>query len=121
MSSDTPSAPQGQPAAGGVADAAGGGAPAEPLDPAEELAGELLSLPGVAALHGGLFGEVATYLPGRRVTGIRLDPERTDVHVSIEYGAAVHDVVEAVRSATARRVGGRVDVYVEDVAPPTSA
>ena len=105
MSSDTSPATAGEPT---------------PSDPAESLAEEVLALPGVAGLHGGLFGEVATYLPGRRVTGIRLEDERTDVHVSVEWGANVHEVVDAVRRTAEARFGGRVDVYVEDVVGPAS-
>ena len=32
--------------------------------------------PGCTDLHGGVLGEVATYLPGRRVTGVRLRERR---------------------------------------------
>ena len=43
-----------------------------PSELSEQVAAAVLSVPGVHDLHGGVLGEVATYLPGRRVNGIRL-------------------------------------------------
>ncbi len=64
---------------------------------------------------GGLFGEAATYLPGRRVTGVRLSDDGVEVHVTVSYGRSVHAVADAVRTAVASLVTGSVDVIVEDV------
>lgn len=36
---------------------------------ADSVAAAALSVPGVSRLHGGSFGEVATYLAGRQVEG----------------------------------------------------
>ena len=41
----------------------------------------VLSVPDVHDLHGGAFGEVATYLPGRRVPGVRLTDDGVELHV----------------------------------------
>ena len=41
-------------------------------EPADVVAAAVRSVPGVAGLHAGMFGEVGTYLPGRRVAGIRI-------------------------------------------------
>ncbi|WP_346767659.1 Asp23/Gls24 family envelope stress response protein [Knoellia koreensis] len=73
--------------------------------------------PGVVGLHGGRFGEVATYRPGGRIAGVRLG-ETAQVHVVVEYGTRVPDVAAAVRDAVAPLVDTPVDVTVEDVAAP---
>ncbi|MDO9380761.1 MAG: hypothetical protein Q7T56_18110 [Nocardioidaceae bacterium] len=85
---------------------------------ADVVADAVRSVPGVADLHAGSFGEVATYLPGRRVEGVRLSGDDADVHVVVTWDASVGDTADAVRRAAARHVTGRVDVTVEDVAAP---
>lgn len=78
-----------------------------------------LAVPGVVSLHGGALGEVAVYLPGRRVSGVRLREDRTQVHVVVTLGAPVRGTAEAVQAAVAAvRPGPPVDVTVEDVAAP---
>ena len=48
---------------------------------AEQVAEAVRTVPGVHDLYGGLLGEVATYLPGRRVVGVRLTDEACAVHI----------------------------------------
>ncbi len=50
---------------------------------ADEVAAAVLSVDGVVGLHGGMFGEAATYLPGRRVTGVRLGENATEVRLTL--------------------------------------
>ncbi|MDT9593505.1 hypothetical protein RDV89_10540 [Nocardioides zeae] len=88
-------------------------------DDADLVAAAVRAVPGVHDLHPGAYGEVATYLPGRRVTGVRLRDERCDVHVVLTWQAHVRDTTDAVRAAVRPLVGGAVDVTVEDVAPPS--
>ena len=91
---------------------------------ADLIAAAVTAVPGVAGLHAGMFGEVATYLPGHRVLGIRTTADGvTEVHVTLLYGAAVRDTAALVRDAAAGVAGGVVDVTVEDVvaAPGTTA
>lgn len=77
------------------------------------------SCPEVARVSGGLVGEVATYLPGRRVTGVRLTPEGLEVHVVARWGPTMPEVGEAVRRAVAPMAGGLpTSVFVEDVEVP---
>lgn len=87
-------------------------------DLADRVAAAVLAVPGVHDLHGGMLGEVATYLPGRRVNGIRLLDGVTQVHVVLEWAAPMSATVDAVRSAAAAIVPGTVHLAVEDVAPP---
>lgn len=86
-------------------------------DQAHVVAAAVLAVPGVAQLHAGLFGEVATYLPGERVNGVRLRDTACEVHVVIVWGSPVLDVADRVRATVAAITGGPVDVTIEDVVP----
>lgn len=104
--------------------------------PPDMIAGAVLAVPGVAALHPGPFGEVATHLPGRRVPGIRETGTETDdgtgtgpgigpgtgaaleVHLVLWWGRPVLPTAEAVRRSLTALGASRVDVIVEDVALP---
>jgi len=88
---------------------------------ADLVAAAVLTVPGVISLHGGLFGKTATYLPGRRVPGVRLTEDVTDIHLSVVYGAPVFATAQQVRTAVAALVTGPVNVTVEDVTPATDA
>lgn len=88
----------------------------DPADPADTVAALALAVPGVAALHPGMFGEVATYLPGRRVTGVRVRDGAVDVHVAVWHSAPVRDTAAAVRDAVGAALPGLdVNVTVEDI------
>jgi len=82
---------------------------------ADRVAAAALGVPGVDSLHGGAFGDAATYLPGRRVSGVRLTDQATEVHVVLRLDAPVLLTADRVRAAVAPLVDGRVDVVVEDV------
>lgn len=84
-------------------------------DISEVIAAAVIATPGVAGLHGGMFGEAATYLPGRRVSGIRITESGTEVHVSLIAGSPVRETADAVRTAVAPLQPGPVHVTVEDV------
>jgi len=82
----------------------------------DEIAERVRQVQGVADLWGGVTGEVATYLPGRRVPGVRITPDRVEVHVVIQGVRPLHDVAGAVRRAVQTVAGGRpVDVVVNDI------
>lgn len=66
-------------------------------------------------MHAGMFGEVATYLPGRRVEGVQLHADVANVHVVLDWGAAVPDTVDAIRTVLTPVVDTPVDITVEDV------
>lgn len=88
---------------------------------AEQVRTAVLGVAGVVGMHSGLFGEVATHLPGRRIDGVRLRPDRAEVHVVLDWGAPVLAVADAVRAAVAAVTGTSVDVVVEDVAARTGS
>ncbi|GAA1680557.1 hypothetical protein GCM10009765_32200 [Fodinicola feengrottensis] len=83
---------------------------------ADTVAAAVLLAPGVAGLRSGRFGEVATYLPGRRVLGVRLRPDGVAVDVAVLFGHSVFAVAEGVRAAVRDIVGDLpIDVTVDDV------
>ncbi|WP_308190936.1 hypothetical protein [Pseudonocardia terrae] len=102
--------------------------PAPPLP--ERVAAAVLSHPAVARLDGGPFGSVASYLPGRRVIGVRADePDEAhggsaagpvEVSVVVRWPAGVSlPVLAGEIAALVRDVAGErpVDVTVADLVP----
>jgi hypothetical protein len=72
---------------------------------ADAIAQRVLDHPAVAHLHGGPFGTVASYLPGRRVVGVRVNETDGSVDLSVVLWVGV-----PLRQAVAdlRRVVGEV-------------
>ena len=89
-----------------------------PQSLADRVAAAALSVPGVHDLHGGVLGEVATYLPGRRVAGVRLLDGVTQVHLVLEWDAPMSATIDDVRSRVAAIVPGVVHLAIEDVVGP---
>jgi hypothetical protein len=82
------------------------------------LAAAVLGCPAVVSLDSGGPRFVATYLPGRRVGGVRVDDKLVEVAVVAAAGIPVPAVASQVRSAVAALAAGRaVDVHIADVAP----
>lgn len=94
------------------------GTPTVEIEP-REVERTALAVDGVSALHGGPFGEIASYLPGGRVNGVRLTNERAEVHVVVADPATVLAVADAVRDAVETLLQRPVDVTVEDVGATT--
>ena len=93
-----------------------GSVPAQDTYDVDTIAAATLACPAVAGLHGGGPHVVATYLPGRRVVGVRVEDHRVLVSVVLAYGVPVRSLEEQVRTALAPHIDGRsVDVYVTDV------
>lgn len=87
------------------------------VETVDAVAAACRSVPGVADLHPGMFGEVATYLPGRRVPGVRVTPDAVDVHLVVHRDVPVRLTAAAVREAVAGVVPGMpVNVTVEEIA-----
>jgi len=82
----------------------------------DAIAAATLGCPAVAQLHEGGSRAVATYLPGRRVVGVRVEERRVLVSVVLASGSSVHSLEAQVRGALAPYIGGRqVDVHVADL------
>lgn len=85
---------------------------------AERIADVVLAHPAVSALDAGRFGAVASYLPGRRVDGVRItqDGSAVEVSVALVFGQPIPAVAEALRSAVRELVGDvAVDVTIVDL------
>lgn len=81
------------------------------------IAAAALACPAVAGLDRGGWQQVATYLPGRRVVGVRIEDERVLVSVVMAAGASVATLEVQLRPALAPYLGGRrLDVLIADVA-----
>jgi len=85
----------------------------------EAIARRVEECPGVASLSSGALGLAVSYLPGKRVEGVRVTDDLIEVHVVARWGATVQVVDREVRSATSSMsLGRRVDVVVEDIDVP---
>lgn len=88
----------------------------------DAVAAAVRSCPAVDDLDGGQLGGVATYLPGRRVPGIRISDDRIEVHVRGRWGQPVGLIADQVRGVLATLNGGRlIDIVLSDVAEPGQA
>ncbi|MGI5129694.1 hypothetical protein ACQEVB_23000 [Pseudonocardia sp. CA-107938] len=95
-----------------------GDATGDPAAVAERIAAAIGQVPGVAALHAGTYGDIRTYLPSGRLTGVRVGKPEEPVEVALvlELGRPIPAVVADVRAAVAAVCGERpVDVTVADV------
>lgn len=97
------------------------GQPGDTLDVTERVAAAVLAVAGVHGLHGGVLQEVATYLPGRRVAGVRRTSRGTEVHVILTWGAPIAATTDRVRAAARPFVEGPIDVTVEDLVAPSAS
>lgn len=82
---------------------------------ADVVAAAVLACPAVVGLRAG-GGLVATYLPGRRVEGVRIGPDAVEVALVARLGVPVPTLDAQVRAALAPHARGRaVHLHVEDV------
>lgn len=93
----------------------------EPAE-AQRIHAAVLGCPDVVALSAGPFGEIASYLPGGRVTGVRTDDRRVEVHVVARYGTPLPEVAERIGRALDGLLAGRtLEIAVEDIVLPEAA
>lgn len=114
----TPTPPDGSlepTGATGATDASTRASTDESSDVLDRLQSAVLAVPGVTGLHGGPYGALATYLPGRRVVGIRRRDDHTEVHITVGTALPVRHVADDVRRAVRAVVDLPVRVTVEDV------
>ncbi|GGC75203.1 Asp23/Gls24 family envelope stress response protein [Hoyosella rhizosphaerae] len=79
------------------------------------VARTVLDVNGVADLHGGTFGTLATYLPGEKVVGVKIDDTGIDIHVSLHTGSQIHSVADNIRAAVSRIEDGPISITIEDL------
>ncbi|GAA1907873.1 hypothetical protein [Lapillicoccus jejuensis] len=92
------------------------------MDQADDLAERLrdlaLGVPGVVSLYPGTFGEIATYLPSRRVAGIRVLPDAVHIHVCAVKGVRTGQVADSIADRLEPEAQRRVIVWFEEDAFP---
>lgn len=98
---------------------AGGAEGAPEVDP-DAVARAARAVPGVVDLNAGAFSEIATYLPGRTVFGVRANrKDRVEVSVVAAYDQDLQVLGRRVRNSLLPLVGDReVVVGIGDVALP---
>ncbi len=83
----------------------------------DAIAAAVRACVGVDDLDAGHPVEVATYLPGRRVAGVRLADGTVEVQVRALWGRPLPQIAADVQAAVAPLAGGRrVDVLIADIA-----
>lgn len=87
----------------------------DPQDLAEAVSAAVEGVPGVSGLYGGAFGEIATYLPGRRIAGIRIGESDGEVHITVDLTSGLLKVAEEVHLVASATAGRPMSVVVEDV------
>jgi hypothetical protein len=96
----------------------GGDAVVDGVD-VDAVAAAVRGCPGVQDLYGGPPELIVTYLPGRRVEGVRIDPQAVVVQVRARWGASVSDLATQICTALDPLVPGRrIDILWADVADP---
>jgi hypothetical protein len=85
------------------------------LELAARIGAAARGVPGVADLHGGLFGEIATYQPGERVIGVRLGDAAGEVHIVVDGLRPAHLVGEQVRAIAEKLADMPITVVVADI------
>lgn len=85
----------------------------------EVVAAAVRGCPAVTDLSAGVMGDAVTYLPGRRVVGVRIDDRAVTVHVVGRFGPTMVEIAGEVVAAVAPQARGRrVDVMIDDLTPP---
>jgi hypothetical protein len=86
---------------------------------ADSIAAATAACPSVARMSAGDVGEVATYLPGRRVEGVRMTDDGVEVHVVARWDVSLPAAADEIRDALKAVVGGApVSVFIDDVETP---
>lgn len=89
---------------------------------AERIAAAVGACPAVARVGTGRVGEMATYLPGRRVAGVAVRDEAVEVSVVGSATATAKDLLDQVRAAAGPLLAGRrLDVAFADIELPEPA
>lgn len=85
----------------------------------DAVAAAVLGCAGVAGLDGGQFGEVTSYLPGRKVPGVVVSGGRVTVQIRSRWAVPAPDLAALVTTVLAPLTGRRpVDVMIADIDDP---
>jgi hypothetical protein len=87
----------------------------------DAVAAAVRACPGVEALHGGHPQRIATYLPGRRIEGVRIERQAVVVQVRTRWGVPAVELAAQIRATVAPLAAGRrIDIVIADVGDPPS-
>ena len=85
----------------------------------DDVAAAVLGCAGVAGLDGGRFGEVTSYLPGRKVRGVVISSGRVTVQIRSRWGVPAPDLAARITTVLAPLTGRRpVDVVIAAIDDP---
>ena len=85
----------------------------------DAVAAAMQACPGVSELDAGRLGEVASYLPGRRVQGVAVRTASVTVQVRTRWGVPAPDLLSQITAALTPLIGGRrVEVVIADIDDP---
>ncbi|MEV4892248.1 hypothetical protein AB0K48_22965 [Nonomuraea sp. NPDC055795] len=83
---------------------------------ARAIAEKARGVPGVAALSGGPFGTVSTYLPGERLVGVAVRDDGVEISIVARNGHPLPQLAATVRREVAGLAGGRpVNIRIDDL------
>jgi hypothetical protein len=86
----------------------------------DALAAAVTACPGVSALFGGRGDAIATYLPGRRVPGVEVQPSTVTIHIRSRWGVSAAQLLTEIAAAASPLLRGkRLQVVVADIDDPT--
>ena len=85
----------------------------------DAVAAAVAGCTGVAGLDGGRFGEVASYLPGRKVQGVVVSGGRVTVQIRSRWAVPAPDLAALITAVLAPLTGSHpVDVVIADIDDP---
>jgi hypothetical protein len=84
----------------------------------DRVAAAVLGCPGVAALDGGQFGEVATYLPRRTLPGVLIRDGRVTIRIRAEWVPAPQLAALITTTLMPLTSNRPVDVVIADIEEP---
>jgi hypothetical protein len=85
----------------------------------DAVAAAVQACPGVSGLDGGRFGDVTSYLPGRRVPGVAVRTDSVTVQVRSRWGVSAPDLLSQITAVLTPLIGARrVEVVVADIDEP---
>ena len=88
----------------------------------EMIAAVVRRCAGVSALDGGPYGEVATYLPGRKVVGVVIGDGQVTIQVRAAWGVPVPELAALITAAASPLAGHHlIDVVIADIDDPPRA
>jgi hypothetical protein len=71
---------------------------------------------GVSSVGSGSVAALTTYLPGRRVPGVRINPDSVELEIVAEWGSTAAGVSNEIRQALVGLTNGRpIDITIADI------